>query len=102
MWDIVKSDATTKSTLYLLDVEDELASMKLGDTKDPKTHLSELKEHFQLMIQCRNNLVEMGSVLSDSRYRTIIIFVTGVLSPGTPDHYCGRASWCHIRSSEYQ
>jgi hypothetical protein len=73
MWDIVKSDATTKSTLYLLDAEDELASMKLADNEDPKTHLSELKEHFQLMIQRRNTLVEMGSVLSDSRYRTIIM-----------------------------
>ena len=73
MWDIVKSDATTKSTLYLLDAEDELASMKLADNEDPKTHLSELKEHFQLMIQRRNNLVEMGSVLSDTRYRTIVM-----------------------------
>ena len=51
MWDIVKSDATTKSTLYLLNAEDELASMKLGDTEDPKPHLAELKEHFQLMVQ---------------------------------------------------
>jgi gag-polypeptide of LTR copia-type len=68
MWDVVKSDATTKSSLYLLDAEDELASMKLSDTEDPKTHLAELKEHFQLMTQHRNNLIEMGSVLSDTRY----------------------------------
>jgi hypothetical protein len=68
MWDVVKSNATTKSTLYLLDAEDELTSMKLGDNEDLKTHLSELKEHFQLMIQHQNNLVEMESVLSDSRY----------------------------------
>ena len=67
MWDIVKSDATTKSTLYLLDAEDELASMKLGDTEDLKTHLSELKEHFQLMVQRHNNLIEMGLVISDTR-----------------------------------
>jgi hypothetical protein len=73
MWDIVKSDATTKSTLYLLDAKDELASMKLGDTEDPKTHLTELKEHFQLMTQHCNNLIEMGSVVSDTRYRTIIM-----------------------------
>ena len=51
MWDLVKADATTKSTLYLLDAEDQLASMKLSDNDDPKTHLTELKEHFQLMIQ---------------------------------------------------
>jgi hypothetical protein len=73
MWDIVKSDAMTKSTLYLLDAKDELASMKLGDTEDLKTHLAELKEHFQVMIQRYINLVAMGSVLSDSRYRTIIM-----------------------------
>jgi hypothetical protein len=68
MWDIVKADATTKSTLYLLDVEDQLASMKLSDNDDSKTHLAELKEHFQLMMQRHDNLIEMGSVLSDSRY----------------------------------
>ena len=51
MWDLVKADATTKSTLYLLDAEDQLASMKLSDNDDLKTHLTELKEHFQLMIQ---------------------------------------------------
>jgi len=51
MWDEVKGDATSKSTLYLLDAEDQLASMKLSDNDDPKTHLAELKEHFQLMIQ---------------------------------------------------
>ena len=73
MWDLVKADATTKSTLYLLDAEDQLASMKLSDNDDPKTHLTELKEHFQLMIQRRNSLIEMGSVLSDSRYRTIVM-----------------------------
>ena len=72
-WDVVKSDATMKSTLYLLDAEDELASMKLSDTDDPKTHLAELKEHFQLMMQCCNNLIKMGSVLSDTCYRTIIM-----------------------------
>ena len=51
MWDLVKADATTKSTLYLLDAEDQLASMKLSNNDDLKTHLTELKEHFQLMIQ---------------------------------------------------
>src|SRR6202040_3250665 len=73
MWDTVKSDATTKSTLYLLDAEDELASMKLTDNEDPKTHLSKLKDHFQLMIQRHNSLIEMGSVLLDSCYQTIIM-----------------------------
>jgi hypothetical protein len=73
MWEIVKGDTTTKSTLYLLDAEDQLASMKLSDNEDPKTHLAELKEHFQLMTQRHDNLTKMGSVLSDSRYRTIVM-----------------------------
>ena len=66
MWDMVKSDATTKSTLYLLDAEDEFTSLKLADSEDPKTHLAELKQHFQLMVQRYNNLIEMGSVIPDS------------------------------------
>src|SRR6202040_1116778 len=73
MWDIVKADATSKSMLYLLDAEDQLASMKLSDNEDRKTHLAELKEHFQIMTQRHDNLIEMGSVLSDSRYRTIVM-----------------------------
>ena len=36
MWDMVKADATTKSTLFLLDTEDQLASMKLVDNTDLK------------------------------------------------------------------
>ena len=34
----VKANATMKSTLYLIDVEDQLTSMKLQDNDDPKTH----------------------------------------------------------------
>ena len=51
MWKTVKDDAMSKSTLFLLDAEDQLNSMKLGDNEDLKTHLMELKQHFQLMIQ---------------------------------------------------
>lgn len=51
MWDAVKVDATTKSTLDLLDAEDQLVSRKLSDNDDPKTHLAELKQHFQLILQ---------------------------------------------------
>ena len=50
MWDVVKMDATLKSTLNILDAEDQLLSMKLEDNEDPATHLSELKQHFQLML----------------------------------------------------
>ena len=52
MWKVVKEDATLKSTLYLLDTEDQLSSMKLTDNDDPKTHLVELQNHFQTMLQC--------------------------------------------------
>ena len=51
MWDAVKEDAMTKSTLFLLDVEDQLASMKLAENDDPKVHIMEVKQHFQLMGQ---------------------------------------------------
>ena len=53
MWKIVKADATTKSTLYLLDAEDQLSTMKIHENEDPKSHLAELKAHFQTMVQCR-------------------------------------------------
>ena len=36
MWKAVIEDAMSKSTLYLLDAEDQLASMKLPDNEDPK------------------------------------------------------------------
>ena len=42
MWEAVKSDATTKSTLYLIDAEDQLMSMRCKESPDPKTHLLEL------------------------------------------------------------
>ena len=73
MWDVVKADATTKSTLYLLDAEDQLASMKLSKNDDPKAHLNGLKQHFQLMLQRRDNLTKMGSTLSDTHFNIIIM-----------------------------
>ena len=44
MWKEVKEDATSKSTLYLLDAEDQLASMKLAD-------------YVQLKIQYYNHVI---------------------------------------------
>ena len=73
MWKEVKEDATSKSTLYLLDAEDQLASMKLADNDNPKTHLEELKQHFQTMLQCRDNLLKIGSIMSNSRFNIIIM-----------------------------
>ena len=73
MWDAVKADTTTKSTLYLLDAEDQLTSMKLADNDDPKSHLAEVKQHFQLMMEHHDNLIKMGSTISDTRYNTIVM-----------------------------
>ena len=73
MWKIVKADAMTRSMLYLLDAEDRLCSMKLSDNDNSKAHLTELKQHFLLMLQHHDNLVKMGSTLSDSRFNTIIM-----------------------------
>ena len=81
MWDMVKADATTKSTLFLLDAEDQLASMKLTDNTDLKTHLSELRDHFQFMMHWHNNLLKMGSTLSDPHFNTIIML-------SLPESYC--------------
>ena len=73
MWDVVKADTTTKSTLFLLKAEDQLASMKLAENNDPKVHLTEVKQHFQLMGQRHDNLLKMGSTISDLCYNTIIM-----------------------------
>ena len=67
MWNIVKMDATLKSTLYILDAEDQLSSMKLKDNEDPATHFSKLKQHFQLMLQQHENLMKIGSEISETR-----------------------------------
>ena len=66
-------DATSKSTLYILDAEDQLSSMKLKDNEDPVTHLSDLKQHFQLMLQRHENLMKMGSEISETRLNTMIM-----------------------------
>ena len=71
MWDEVKKDATAKSTLYLVDVEHQLESMRLSESSDPKTHLTKLKSHFQLMMLRHKNLLEMGS--SFSKQKLIIL-----------------------------
>jgi hypothetical protein len=49
MWDAVKTDATTKSMLYIVEAKDQLANMRCAESNDAKTHLAKLKAHFQLM-----------------------------------------------------
>ena len=73
MWELVVADVTTKSTLFLLDAEEQLMSMKLIDNDDSKAHLAEIKQHFQLMLQRHENLIKMGLTLSDTRFNTLIM-----------------------------
>ena len=81
MWKVVKEDATSKSTLYLLDAEDQVSSMKLADNNDPKTHLTELKQHFQLMQQHHDNLIKIRSTMSETQFNIIIM-------SSLPESYC--------------
>ena len=81
MWDAVKTDATTKSRLYLLNAEDQLMSMKLANNDNPKSHLVKVKQHFQLMMECHNNLIKMGSTISNMCYNTIVM-------SSLPEFYC--------------
>ena len=73
MWKAVKEDAMSKSTLYILDAEDQLATMKLADNNNPKTHLSELKQHFQTMLHCHDNLMKIGLTMFDNHFNIIIM-----------------------------
>ena len=72
MWDEVKKDATAKSTLYLVDAECQLNSIRLSESSDPKTHLAELKSHFQLMMSRHKILLKMGSSFSEQKLITLI------------------------------
>ena len=85
MWKIVKADATTKSTQYMLDAEDQLSTMKINDNEDTKTHLAELKAHFQLMVQHQDNLVQMGSTVRGHPFRPPSLTPTEYLRLVTPD-----------------
>jgi hypothetical protein len=71
MWKAIKEDAMSKSTL--IDAEDQLFSIKLIDNDNPKIYLSELEQHFQLMLQHCDNLIKIRSVMSDSQFNTIIM-----------------------------
>ena len=72
MWDEVKKDGTTKSTLYLVDAEHQLEGIRLFEFSDSKTHLTKLKSHFQLMMSRHKNLMEMGSSFSEQKLITLI------------------------------
>ena len=71
MWVEVKKDATTKSTLFIIDVEDKLSTMKCQESSDMKTHLTSITAHFNLMVQQKENLLQMGSSISDTHFNAI-------------------------------
>ena len=73
MWEKVKNNTTTKSMLYLIDTEDQLNSMRLADSDDPRTHLNDLKQHFELMTKSHDNLMQMGSSISNMCLSSIIM-----------------------------
>jgi len=50
MWDVVITDTITKSMLFLIDMEDQLATMQCHDDPDMKTHYADLQGHFELMV----------------------------------------------------
>ena len=70
MWVEVKKDATTKSTLFIIDVE---STMKCQESSDMKTHLTSITAHFNLMVQQKENLLQMGSSISDTHFNAIIM-----------------------------
>jgi len=47
--------------------------MKCQEATMPKTHLAELTAHFNLMVNVRENLIEMGSSISDTRFNAMIM-----------------------------
>ena len=73
MWEEVKKDATTKSTLFLIDMEDELASMKCQEATDTKTHLAKLTAHFNLMVQHKENLIKIGLSILDTHFNAMVM-----------------------------
>ena len=83
----------SKSTLFIMDAEDKLLKNgKLADNDDPNTHLSELKSSIQHMLQQHENLLKMGSQISDSRFNNDNVLLTGIVPPYSPNDHCGRAT----------
>ena len=73
MWEEVKKDAATKSTIFLIDVENKLASMKCKESTNTKTLLTKLTAHFNFMVQHKENLIGMGSSISDTCFNAMIM-----------------------------
>ena len=66
-------DTNTKSTLFIIDAEDELSTVKCQESSDAKTHLTKITAYFNLMVQWKENLLQMGSSISDTCFDIIIM-----------------------------
>jgi hypothetical protein len=73
MWDAVKHNATTKSSLHLVNILNQLRMMKCALSADPKTHLAEVKAHFKRMTEHHEFLHVTKAPVTNSIYTTIII-----------------------------
>ena len=73
MWDKVKEESTSKSTLHIIDAEEQLARMNCEDSSDPATHLADMKAHLDLMDKRYHNLLAIGSTWDDNRYGHLIL-----------------------------
>jgi hypothetical protein len=73
MWDKVKEESTMKSTIHIIDAEQQLSRMVCPDTTDPITHFAEVKAHLDLMDKRYQNLVAIGSNWDDLRYGQLIL-----------------------------
>ena len=62
-----------KSTLFLIDAEEQLMSMKLGENEDSKTHLAKIKQHFELIMKNGFNIGRYTSKHTNNEFLTFII-----------------------------
>jgi hypothetical protein len=73
MWNAVKHDATTKSSLHQVNILNQLQTMKCPSSADPKTHLAKVKAHFERITEHHEFLCVTKAPVTDSTYATIII-----------------------------
>ena len=73
MWDVLKKEATLKSTIHIIDAEHQLSSMVCHDSSDSATHLTEIKAHLDLMEKRFQNLSSIGSNWDTHRYGQTIL-----------------------------
>lgn len=66
MWETVESDATTKSHMYIIDLEAELQAMKCQEGDDVRAHLNG-------MVEQRDKLAGMGHDIDDLKFSNFIL-----------------------------